>query len=103
MNGQERTILFLIADTGAGHRSAANAIRNAIGIIAQREQEKWFTQQQESAGQAATPLTSTAPGMAVNSGTHSNRCASFRLLLRPIALKSSMPLQSTAIFHCAGQ
>ncbi|HLQ11214.1 MAG TPA: glycosyltransferase [Ktedonobacteraceae bacterium] len=38
MNGQGRTILFLIADTGAGHRSAANAIRNAITIISQREQ-----------------------------------------------------------------
>ena len=38
MNGQIRTILFLIADTGAGHRSAANAIRNAISLIAQREQ-----------------------------------------------------------------
>jgi UDP-N-acetylglucosamine:LPS N-acetylglucosamine transferase len=38
LNGQERTILFLIADTGAGHRSAANAIRNAITIISQREQ-----------------------------------------------------------------
>ena len=34
-----RTILFLIADTGAGHRSAANAIRNAIAMLAQREQE----------------------------------------------------------------
>lgn len=40
MNGQVRTILFLIADTGAGHRSAANAIRNAITLIAQREQEQ---------------------------------------------------------------
>lgn len=39
MNGQIRTILFLIADTGAGHRSAANAIRSAITIIAQRDQE----------------------------------------------------------------
>ncbi|MBV9706911.1 MAG: galactosyldiacylglycerol synthase, partial [Chloroflexi bacterium] len=34
----ERTILFLIADTGAGHRSAANAISNAIRIISQQEQ-----------------------------------------------------------------
>lgn len=39
LNGQIRTILFLIADTGAGHRSAANAIRNAITILAQQEQE----------------------------------------------------------------
>jgi len=39
LNGQGRTILFLIADTGAGHRSAANAIRNAITIISQREQK----------------------------------------------------------------
>ncbi len=47
MNGQERTILFLIADTGAGHRSAANAIRNAITLIAQQEQEAWLARQQE--------------------------------------------------------
>ena len=67
MNGQERTILFLIADTGAGHRSAANAIRNAISIIAQREQEKWLALQRESTGQAAVPLTSTAPNVAVTS------------------------------------
>lgn len=30
-----RTILFLIADTGAGHRSAANAINRALDIIEQ--------------------------------------------------------------------
>ena len=47
MNGQIRTILFLIADTGAGHRSAANAIRNAITMIAQREQESKAANQQE--------------------------------------------------------
>lgn len=43
LDGQIRTILFLIADTGAGHRSAANAIRNAISFIAQREQEQGTT------------------------------------------------------------
>src|SRR5579864_6483409 len=68
LKGQERTILFLIADTGAGHRSAANAIRNAISIIAQREQEQWLALQQESAAQQAeTPLSSPAPGKAVTS------------------------------------
>ncbi len=36
----QRTILFLIADTGAGHRSAANAIRNAITLISQRERDE---------------------------------------------------------------
>jgi 1,2-diacylglycerol 3-beta-galactosyltransferase len=41
LNATQRTILFLIADTGAGHRSAANAISNALKIIAQREQEEW--------------------------------------------------------------
>ncbi len=46
MNGPQRTILFLIADTGAGHRSAANAIRNALILIAQKEQEEWLAQQQ---------------------------------------------------------
>jgi len=54
--GPQRTILFLIADTGAGHRSAANAIRNAITIIAQKRQEEWLVQQQAGAGeQKSTP------------------------------------------------
>jgi 1,2-diacylglycerol 3-beta-galactosyltransferase len=34
----QRTILFLIADTGAGHRSAANAISNALQLLVQQEQ-----------------------------------------------------------------
>lgn len=42
MDAQQRTILFLIADTGAGHRSAANAIRNAIKLISQQEQAEWL-------------------------------------------------------------
>ncbi len=49
MIGPQRTILFLIADTGAGHRSAANAIRNAITFIAQKRQEEWLVQQQAGA------------------------------------------------------
>lgn len=44
----QRTILFLIADTGAGHRSAANAIRIAITLISQKEQEEWHARQQQS-------------------------------------------------------
>ncbi len=46
LNGSQRTILFLIADTGAGHRSAANAIRNAVTLISQKEQEEWLERQQ---------------------------------------------------------
>lgn len=49
MEGPRRTILFLIADTGAGHRSAANAIRNAITLITQKEHEEWLTRQQIAA------------------------------------------------------
>jgi 1,2-diacylglycerol 3-beta-galactosyltransferase len=41
VNDKQRTILFLIADTGAGHRSAANAIHTAIKLISQKEQEEW--------------------------------------------------------------
>ncbi len=41
MEGSQRTILFLIADTGAGHRSAANALRNAITILAEEAQQQW--------------------------------------------------------------
>ena len=48
-NTSQRTILFLIADTGAGHRSAANAIRNAITLITQKEQEEWQAQQTQQA------------------------------------------------------
>jgi 1,2-diacylglycerol 3-beta-galactosyltransferase len=48
-NAAQRTILFLIADTGAGHRSAANAIRSAMTIISQNEQEQWHTCQQQEA------------------------------------------------------
>jgi 1,2-diacylglycerol 3-beta-galactosyltransferase len=44
-NKSQRTILFLIADTGAGHRSAANAIRAAMTLIFQREQEEWHAHQ----------------------------------------------------------
>lgn len=57
-NASERTILFLIADTGAGHRSAANAIRNAMTLISQKEQEEWYARQQFAAGEgnvASTP------------------------------------------------
>jgi 1,2-diacylglycerol 3-beta-galactosyltransferase len=42
VDAQQRTMLFLIADTGAGHRSAANAIRNAIKLISQQEQTEWL-------------------------------------------------------------
>ncbi|MBV9256802.1 MAG: galactosyldiacylglycerol synthase, partial [Ktedonobacteraceae bacterium] len=44
VNARQQTILFLIADTGAGHRSAANAISNAIKIISQKQQEEWLQQ-----------------------------------------------------------
>ncbi len=43
MNATQRTLLFLIADTGAGHRSAANAINNAIKLISQQQQQEWQT------------------------------------------------------------
>ena len=51
----QRTILFLIADTGAGHRSAANAIRNAIMLLSQKEQEEWHARQQNSAENIDVP------------------------------------------------
>ncbi len=46
----QRTILFLIADTGAGHRSAANAIRNAILLLTERA--AWQKQQEAAQGEA---------------------------------------------------
>lgn len=58
-NANERTILFLIADTGAGHRSAANAIRNAINLISEKEQAEWLACQQNKTEEAA--IVSSAP------------------------------------------
>ncbi len=43
VNATQRTILFLIADTGAGHRSAANAINNAITLLSKQQQQEWQT------------------------------------------------------------
>ncbi|GER88646.1 galactosyldiacylglycerol synthase [Dictyobacter vulcani] len=51
----QRTILFLIADTGAGHRSAANAISNAIRLISQREQEAWLAQRPATEAEGELP------------------------------------------------
>jgi len=62
-----RTILFLIADTGAGHRSAANAIRNAITLISQKEQNERYAYQQHltddstDAGQLSAPAVALTP------------------------------------------
>lgn len=64
MDGPQRTILFLIADTGAGHRSAANALRNAIVLAAQKEREEWLARQQRGANEAdhvSAPLSTPAP------------------------------------------
>ncbi len=55
LNATQRTILFLIADTGAGHRSAANAISNAIKMISEQEQETWHTHHHTDATSAAPP------------------------------------------------
>ncbi|GAC1368686.1 MAG: glycosyltransferase [Ktedonobacteraceae bacterium] len=49
----QRTILFLIADTGAGHRSAANAISNAIRLISQREHEAWQAREEYRCSRAS--------------------------------------------------
>lgn len=59
VSAYQRTLLFLIADTGAGHRSAANAIRNAITVISQKEQEKWHLRQQQSTGENDTSAPAT--------------------------------------------
>ena len=51
----QRTILFLIADTGAGHRSAANAIRNAILLLREQERAEWQKSREEAKGEEAQP------------------------------------------------
>jgi len=60
LKGPQRTILFLIADTGAGHRSAANAIRNALNLIAQKEHEEWLAQQQSPTDEQVNSLAPTS-------------------------------------------
>jgi 1,2-diacylglycerol 3-beta-galactosyltransferase len=57
-NARQRTLLFLIADTGAGHRSAANAISNALKIIAQEEQAAWQAQRQAGQSSNGTEVAS---------------------------------------------
>src|SRR5947208_13178493 len=67
LKGSQRTVLFLIADTGAGHRSAANAIRNAISLISQKEQEVWHARQQivsgTSNGAREQPAADVSPAL----------------------------------------
>ncbi|MGZ3622587.1 MAG: MGDG synthase family glycosyltransferase [Ktedonobacteraceae bacterium] len=60
MIGPQRTILFLIADTGAGHRSAANAIRNALTFLVQKRQEERLIQ--EHAGEEEPESISAQTG-----------------------------------------
>jgi 1,2-diacylglycerol 3-beta-galactosyltransferase len=55
LKGSQRTILFLIADTGAGHRSAANALRNAINIIADEEHRRWVEGQEGGVSTESVP------------------------------------------------
>ena len=60
VDATQRTILFLIADTGAGHRSAANAIRNAIRLISQQEQAEWLARHSgETLASAQSPSADT--------------------------------------------
>ncbi|GAC1645915.1 MAG: glycosyltransferase [Ktedonobacteraceae bacterium] len=68
MDARQRTILFLIADTGAGHRSAAHAINNAITLISKQQQQEWQVHPdaqsaaKNSAGaQKATQVTAVLP------------------------------------------
>jgi 1,2-diacylglycerol 3-beta-galactosyltransferase len=63
LSTKQRTILFLIADTGAGHRSAANAISGAIKLIAQKEQEEWRARHSVLSLSVAD---TTSPGIASN-------------------------------------
>src|SRR5882757_6766081 len=61
VDAKQRTILFLIADTGAGHRSAANAIRNAIRLISQQEQAEWLASRSgETLASAQAPSADVA-------------------------------------------
>jgi 1,2-diacylglycerol 3-beta-galactosyltransferase len=62
VNVTQRTILFLIADTGAGHRSAANAITHAIELISQKEQEEWQAHQNAVQTEATQSLVQQQVG-----------------------------------------
>ncbi len=67
MNETQRTILFLIADTGAGHRSAANAINNAITIISKQQQQEWLAKQQTQSLEEIGGMQKTAQATVVSS------------------------------------
>src|SRR2546430_1097924 len=60
VDATQRTILCLIADTGAGHRSAANAIRNAIRLISQQEQAQWLARHSGETLASAQPPSADA-------------------------------------------
>jgi 1,2-diacylglycerol 3-beta-galactosyltransferase len=55
LKGSQRTLLFLIADTGAGHRSAANALRNAITILAEADHKAWLEGQRNGTSTPDAP------------------------------------------------
>lgn len=61
MKGFQRTVLFLIADTGAGHRSAANALRNAINILAEGARERWLEGRRGAGAAGAAADASDSP------------------------------------------
>ncbi len=51
-----QTILFLISDTGGGHRSAANAIRTAMNLLARETSDQRITGRLASDARATQPL-----------------------------------------------
>ena len=65
MNATQRTLLFLIADTGAGHRSAANAINNAIKLISQQQQQEWQTRSESQFAMERSGTQRTSQATAV--------------------------------------
>ncbi len=65
MNATQRTLLFLIADTGAGHRSAANAISNAIKLISQQQQQEWQTRSEAQSAMERNGTQRTSQATAV--------------------------------------
>lgn len=80
-NAKQRTILFLIADTGAGHRSAANAITNAIKLISQQEQEEW----------QANSLSMSVPVGATVQGSTGSTVSTVSTALRSPSVEGAFP------------
>lgn len=78
-----RTILFLIADTGAGHRSAANAINRALEVIGQE-------------AVASATVMATQTGIREGRGAHHNSTRAYHHTNHAKHVSASPPIAASS-------